>query len=356
MKSFLSRGVASAMGSKYKMTRSQLNAPRKISDAHHDAYSCRSSLAFVSSSAKTTETRSQHAMIPHAAFRPMLPTPTRLQKLIAQPLRMMSSSSSSSPSSSNPNDDTKNADVNISIEYCSACRWMLRSSWIASELLTTFANESKLSSVTLISQSPPLCEGGIFRVYASTTTEGMESKDGKVLLWDRKVEGKFPEAKEVKQLVRDCVNPNKDLGHSDNKHKDDSPKEVDCIECKEEQEGKTFPTNASEVKKQSDEGQDPMPYVPPPFYEQNQVSIEYSTGALIESSENSLYCATYYANEVLNMVYERNAWWKKYVQQQEEGGDSSLSLDELSVPTVVDSVTLIPNRREGGILVSALYT
>lgn len=35
------------------------------------------------------------------------------------------------------------------------------------------------------------------------------------LLFDRKVEGRFPETKELKQLIRDVVDPSKNLGHSD---------------------------------------------------------------------------------------------------------------------------------------------
>lgn len=35
------------------------------------------------------------------------------------------------------------------------------------------------------------------------------------LAWDRKVEGKFPEMKELKQRVRDLISPGKGLGHSD---------------------------------------------------------------------------------------------------------------------------------------------
>jgi hypothetical protein len=34
-------------------------------------------------------------------------------------------------------------------------------------------------------------------------------------LFDRNVEGRFPEPKEIKQMIRDIVVPNKDLGHSD---------------------------------------------------------------------------------------------------------------------------------------------
>ena len=34
-------------------------------------------------------------------------------------------------------------------------------------------------------------------------------------LFDRKEHGRFPEIKELKQLVRDRVDPDRDLGHSD---------------------------------------------------------------------------------------------------------------------------------------------
>jgi selenoprotein W-related protein len=35
------------------------------------------------------------------------------------------------------------------------------------------------------------------------------------LLFDRATEGRFPEVKEIKQMIRDKVDPEKDLGHSD---------------------------------------------------------------------------------------------------------------------------------------------
>ena len=47
-------------------------------------------------------------------------------------------------------------------------------------------------------------EGGIFEIRLN----------GEVL-FSRKREGRFPEAKEVKQKIRDRVVPGKDLGHSD---------------------------------------------------------------------------------------------------------------------------------------------
>jgi len=68
------------------------------------------------------------------------------------------------------------------------------------ELLSTFAEE--LGSVTLI----PDDTGGVFEV----------TLDGK-LLWSRAEHGRFPEIKELKQLVRDEVAPQRDLGHIDKK-------------------------------------------------------------------------------------------------------------------------------------------
>jgi len=86
----------------------------------------------------------------------------------------------------------------INIQYCTGCRWLNRASWNAQELLTTF--EADLESVTLT----PDCTGGIYIV----------SIDGTVI-WNRKERGGFPEMKELKQLVRDQIAPEKDLGHSD---------------------------------------------------------------------------------------------------------------------------------------------
>ena len=85
----------------------------------------------------------------------------------------------------------------VEIEYCTQCRWLLRAAWMAQELLTTF--EEELGEVALI---PGI--GGVFEVRVKGET-----------VWSRKEQGRFPEAKEVKQLVRDRVAPGKELGHSD---------------------------------------------------------------------------------------------------------------------------------------------
>ena len=87
----------------------------------------------------------------------------------------------------------------VEIEYCNQCRWLLRAAWIAQELLTTF--ESDLSRVSLVPGS-----GGIFEVRL----------DGEVL-FSRKAAQRFPESKELKQLIRDRIDPERPLGHSDNR-------------------------------------------------------------------------------------------------------------------------------------------
>mmetsp|Transcript_40347 Transcript_40347/g.73016 ORF Transcript_40347/g.73016 Transcript_40347/m.73016 type:complete len:175 (+) Transcript_40347:44-568(+) len=96
----------------------------------------------------------------------------------------------------------------IQIQYCVGCRWMLRAAWMAQELLSTFASSTDSAppfrGITLVPDSSK--PGGVFRV----------SVGGKVL-WDRKENGGFPESKVLKQLVRDHLSPDKDLGHSDKK-------------------------------------------------------------------------------------------------------------------------------------------
>jgi selenoprotein W-related protein len=85
----------------------------------------------------------------------------------------------------------------VEIVYCTQCRWLLRAAWLAQELLTTF--EQELGEVALIPGT-----GGVFEVRV-----------GNDLLWSRKERGRFPEAKEVKQLLRNRIAPDKDLGHSE---------------------------------------------------------------------------------------------------------------------------------------------
>lgn len=83
----------------------------------------------------------------------------------------------------------------VTIRYCTQCNWMLRATWMAQELLHSFSND--IAAVTLVPGS-----GGIFRIEA----------DGEVI-WERKRDGGFPDAAELKRRVRDVCFPEKTLGH-----------------------------------------------------------------------------------------------------------------------------------------------
>jgi len=85
----------------------------------------------------------------------------------------------------------------VEIHYCTQCRWLLRASWMAQELLSTF--DGDIESLTLRPGT-----GGVFDIRL----------DGQ-MLWSRKEHGRFPEITELKQLLRDRVAPERDLGHID---------------------------------------------------------------------------------------------------------------------------------------------
>ncbi|NJL71630.1 MAG: SelT/SelW/SelH family protein [Candidatus Competibacteraceae bacterium] len=84
----------------------------------------------------------------------------------------------------------------VVIHYCTQCQWLLRAAWLAQELLSTFGQD--LGEVALQPGT-----GGVFEI----------SVEGEYV-WERKRDGGFPEAKVLKQRVRDIIAPGKDLGHS----------------------------------------------------------------------------------------------------------------------------------------------
>ncbi len=53
--------------------------------------------------------------------------------------------------------------------------------------------------------------------------------NGNDLLWDRKEQGGFPSPKGLKQIVRDMVEPNKCLGHSDTEERQQHREEEDAV-------------------------------------------------------------------------------------------------------------------------------
>ena len=141
----------------------------------------------------------------------------------------------SSPVKKNPN---------LSIEYCTGCRWMFRASWLMQECLTTFNDE--MGSITLIPSKPP-SPGGTFLIKLNND-----------VIWDRKLEGAFPEAKQLKQRIRDKISPQKDLGHSDTVKNEvltdssslssSSKSEVDghCQECEDAEKSALLSTTENE--------------------------------------------------------------------------------------------------------------
>jgi predicted Rdx family selenoprotein len=80
------------------------------------------------------------------------------------------------------------------------------------ELLSTFG--TSIGEIALIPAT-----GGIFTVQlnhlSSSADDGVDAVVNEVLIWDRKRDGGFPEAKILKQLIRNHIDPEKNLGHSD---------------------------------------------------------------------------------------------------------------------------------------------
>lgn len=85
----------------------------------------------------------------------------------------------------------------LRIVYCTQCNWLLRSAWMAQELLSTFSLE--IGAVSLVPGT-----GGIFEIHL----------DGE-LVWERKRDGGFPDIRQLKQIVRDRIDPERSLGHVD---------------------------------------------------------------------------------------------------------------------------------------------
>ncbi len=85
----------------------------------------------------------------------------------------------------------------LEIEYCRQCRFILRATWMAQEILMTLGDE--IGELALI---PGM--GGVFVIKL----------DGEII-FSRDKERRFPESKEIKQLIRVQIAPEKSLGHSD---------------------------------------------------------------------------------------------------------------------------------------------
>ena len=85
----------------------------------------------------------------------------------------------------------------VNIVYCPKCGWMLRAAWMAQEILRRFEEDPITVSI-----APG--NNGQFDISLN-----------KQLIYSRAETGEFPESKEIKQAIRDIVDPERDLGHSD---------------------------------------------------------------------------------------------------------------------------------------------
>lgn len=92
---------------------------------------------------------------------------------------------------------TDQSKAELHIHYCSQCNWLMRSAWLAQEVLNTFAEE--LSSVSLHPDT-----GGRFEIILNG-----------LVIWERKRDEGFPDAAELKRRVRDVLAPGRPLGHVD---------------------------------------------------------------------------------------------------------------------------------------------
>jgi selenoprotein W-related protein len=85
----------------------------------------------------------------------------------------------------------------VEIEYCTRCGFLLRAGWMAQEILRAF--EDEIGGVTLRPGS-----GGNFLLRL----------DGE-LLFSRRGQGRFPEAKEIKMLIREAIGSERRFGHTE---------------------------------------------------------------------------------------------------------------------------------------------
>ena len=118
----------------------------------------------------------------------------------------------------------------VTITYCTQCNWLLRASWMAGELLQTFAAE-----VGEVALRPGT--GGVFRIEATgpgvaradrprdpeadadaeqlPVTGSPADAGSPQRVWDRKERGGFPDIVDLKRRVRDVIAPDLVLGHAD---------------------------------------------------------------------------------------------------------------------------------------------
>lgn len=131
----------------------------------------------------------------------------------------------------------------VSIAYCVRCKWMLRSAWYMQEILQTFCTtqDSTVDGLPKLAVNSVLLKPSL---VAGTFTIAVKVKKGEswTVIWDRKMDGGFPDSKTVKQKIRDLVKPGMNMRHVD--HADSGNGALlqhslteECLECTRTWEG-----------------------------------------------------------------------------------------------------------------------
>ncbi|SCZ90505.1 BZ3500_MvSof-1268-A1-R1_Chr1-3g02030 [Microbotryum saponariae] len=130
----------------------------------------------------------------------------------------------------------------------SSGRWLHRATWVQTELFLTFptTSETGIRAIALVPRTSPET-GGRFRVWIYR--EGTQGKAD--LVWDRKIEGGFPELKVLKQRVRDLIAPQQGLGHSDHHTKSKSESEGEPPELPEK-DNEPIPAKENEPEQENE--------------------------------------------------------------------------------------------------------
>mmetsp|Transcript_12378 Transcript_12378/g.24557 ORF Transcript_12378/g.24557 Transcript_12378/m.24557 type:complete len:212 (+) Transcript_12378:135-770(+) len=97
--------------------------------------------------------------------------------------------------------------ASVRIIFCDQCSWLPRSQWYCTELLSTF-NTRRVQR-----GEDPLINEAVLRV--SEVPGDFTIEVGGAVVWDRRVDGGFPELKVLKDRVRIQLDPTVSLGHTD---------------------------------------------------------------------------------------------------------------------------------------------
>jgi predicted Rdx family selenoprotein len=170
----------------------------------------------------------------------------------------------------------------VAITYCTQCRWLLRAAYFGQELLSTFGNQigeialipatGGLFTVELVSSTWLWRAGGSWLTQLLRRTYHPRRRRAKMRsrrkccfgIGKRRVDFQvrmahgvseidaedFAETKVLKQLVRDHIDPSRDLGHSDKhgKKKEDQPE----IKIQERAAAKGSTSEYANVKRNPD--------------------------------------------------------------------------------------------------------